>query len=314
MEDRTQGRRRRPRTGPWAGEAGVFLAIAFTAAGLLGALQPAAGIPPEVLQLTQLGPAFAVAGVALLWPARIGDRLAGALPALPALPARRGVRAGSTRKRAARTAERTPPGAPGRAPTARRAAALLLTSFAVIALCAGGVLGTLGALPGTTSPALGHPLLLVVAAQFLGACAEEIGWRCHLQPLLRTRFGPLTASVLVGVAWGLWHVPVLTRQPAYAAGFLLGAVALSVILGLALDGMRSNRLLLAGAFHTLVNLGMLLVTDEASADATPMLVFGAACAAAALPWIAHAHARGRRASPEPETTDTITAAPAHRTR
>ncbi|MEV7513122.1 CPBP family intramembrane glutamic endopeptidase [Streptomyces sp. NPDC091201] len=309
MEDRTQGRRRGPRTGPWAGEAGVFLAIAFTAAGLLGALQPATGIPPEVLQLTQLGPAFAVAGVALLWPARIGDRLAGALPALPA---RRGVRAGSTRKRAARTAERTPPGALGRAPAARRAAALLLTPFAVIALCAGGVLGTLGALPGTTSPALGHPLLLVVAAQFLGACAEEIGWRCHLQPLLRTRFGPLTASVLVGVAWGLWHVPVLTRQPAHAAGFLLGAVALSVILGLALDGMRSNRLLLAGAFHTLVNLGMLLVTDEASADATPMLVFGAACAAAALPWIAHA--RARRASPEPETTDTITAAPAQRTR
>lgn len=143
-----------------------------------------------------------------------------------------------------------------------------------------------------------------MTAQLIGACAEEIGWRCYLQPLLRTRFGPLTASVLVGTAWGLWHVPVLTQEPAYAAGFLTATIAMSVILGLALERVRGNRLLLAGGFHTLVNLGMLYVTDETSPATAPMAFFGAACLAAALPWIASA----RRAATTP---DRITAATAH---
>ncbi|MEU9164170.1 CPBP family intramembrane glutamic endopeptidase [Streptomyces sp. NPDC048424] len=278
-----QVREKAERSG-WAAQAGVFLAVAFVAAGICGALQPATGIPPEVVQLTQFGPALAVAAVALLWPARTKDRLAGTLPA-----------------RAGRPAGRAPRSATGRT-------ALLLTPALIIALSAGGILLTSGTLPATNPPALAHPLALLVAAQLLGACAEEIGWRCYLQPLLRTRFGPVTASALVGTVWGLWHVPALAQGPAYAAGFLTATVAMSVILGLALERVRSNRLLLAGGFHTLVNLGLLLVTDETSPAAAPMMVFGAACLAAALPWLARARARARRTASAP---DRITAATAH---
>ncbi len=271
---------RAPRSG-WAAQAGVFLAVAFVAAGVCGALQPATGVPPEVVQLTQFGPALAVAAVALLWPGRIMDRLAGTLPARGNGPA----------------------GREGRM-TASGRAALLLTPALITALCVGGALLTSGSLPVTSPRALAHPLALLVTAQLLGACAEEFGWRCYLQPLLRTRFGPVTSSVLVGLVWGLWHVPVLAQEPAYAAGFLAATVAMSVILGLALDRVRSNRLLLAGAFHTLINLGMLFVTDETSPAAAPMVVLGAACLAAALPWIASFH----RAATAP---DRITAATAH---
>ncbi|MFD9520918.1 CPBP family intramembrane glutamic endopeptidase [Streptomyces sp. NPDC059979] len=273
--------RRAPRHG-WAAQAGVFLAVAFVAAGLCGALQPATGLPPEVLQLTQLGPALAVAAVALLWPGRIRDRLAGTLPARGSGPAGRRVRPAAAGSRAA----------------------LLLTPVLITALSAGGILLLSGSLPVTSPRALAHPLALLVTAQLLGACAEEIGWRCYLQPLLRTRFGPVTSSVLVGTVWGLWHVPVLAQEPAYAAGFLTATIAMSVILGLALERVRSNRLLLAGGFHTLVNLGMLFVTDETSPAAAPMLVLGAACLAAALPWIASA----RRPATAP---DRITAPTAH---
>ncbi|MFJ6718471.1 lysostaphin resistance A-like protein [Streptomyces sp. NPDC091259] len=278
VPDEEQDRRREPRT-RWAAQSGVFLAVAFVAAGVCGALQPATGIPPEVLQLTQFGPAVAVAAVALLWPGRIRNRLAGTLPA-------RG---------------RGQAGREGRDPVLGRAA-LLLTPVLITALCAGGGLLTTGSLPVTAPAALvAHPVALVVVAQLVGACGEEIGWRCCLQPLLRSRFGPLAASVLVGAAWGLWHVPALSQGPAYAAGFLLATVTMSVILGLALEHVRSNRLLLAGGFHTLVNLGMLFVTDEKSPAAAPMVVFGAACLAAAVPWIVSA--RRTVASP-----DRITAA------
>ncbi|MFJ9550452.1 CPBP family intramembrane glutamic endopeptidase [Streptomyces erythrochromogenes] len=269
-----QGRmrtRRAPGTA-WAAQAGVFLAVAFAAAGMCGALQPATGIPPEVVQLTQFGPAVAVAAVALLWPGRIRQRLAGTLPTL------------LTRGRAGAAAGRR--------------TALLLIPVLIIALCAGGGLLTAGSLPVTAPRAFAHPLALVVAAQLLGACAEEIGWRCYLQPLLRTRFGPVAASALVGVVWGLWHVPVLAQEPAFAAGFLLATTAMSVILGLALEGVRSNRLLLAGGFHTLINLGMLYVTDETAAATAPMLILGAASLAAAVPWIAAARRTAHTAPDE----------------
>ncbi|MFD7614991.1 CPBP family intramembrane glutamic endopeptidase [Streptomyces sp. NPDC059828] len=243
----------------WKAQAGVFLAIAFVAAGALGAVQPATGIPSEVLQLTQFGPALAVAVAALLWPALTRGLLAG-----------------------------HPTG------TAVRRRVLIATAPSAILLAAGSYALFTGAAHVTDPRSLHHSFLLVLGAQLVGACGEEIGWRCFLQPLLRTRFRPVTASVVVGVAWGLWHVQVLAGSPAYAAGFLLATTAMSVVLGVALDEARGyQRLLLAGAFHCLINLGMLLVMDEETGRAAPMVLFGLACAATALPWMW----RGRRGAP-----------------
>jgi hypothetical protein len=53
----------------------------------------------------------------------------------------------------------------------------------------------------------------LLAAAFLdqGAVLEELGWRGYALPELqansRIQLGPLGIAVLIGVAWGLWHVP-----------------------------------------------------------------------------------------------------------
>ncbi|GAA3049835.1 hypothetical protein GCM10020000_33070 [Streptomyces olivoverticillatus] len=60
---------------------------------------------------------------------------------------------------------------------------------------------------------------------------------------------------------------------------------MSVVLGVALERVRGSRLLLAGGFHALVNLGMLLLMDEESGAVLPMVLFGAACLAAAVVWV-----------------------------
>ncbi|MEV0193898.1 type II CAAX endopeptidase family protein [Kitasatospora purpeofusca] len=247
---------------PWKAEAGVFLAVAFLGAGLLAAVQPATGIPDEVVQLTQFGPAAGVLAVALLWPERIRARLAGAV----------------------RVRRDTAWAGPG------RGVPLLLTAPLLVALAAGAyaLLDGDGDARLTDPRSLAHPFALVVLAQLVGACGEELGWRCYLQPLLRTRFGPLAAPVAVGALWGCWHVQVFTQRPAYAAGFLLATVAMSVVLGLALEGVRAHRLLLAGGFHTLVNLGMLLTMDEEDGTVLPMLLLGGACLLAAVPWVLRA--------------------------
>lgn len=40
---------------------------------------------------------------------------------------------------------------------------------------------------------------------FLG---EEYGWRYYLQPLLQKRFGLRAGVILLGIVWGIWHLPV----------------------------------------------------------------------------------------------------------
>lgn len=42
---------------------------------------------------------------------------------------------------------------------------------------------------------------------FLGGL-EEPGWRGFAQPYLQKRLSPVRSTLLVGVVWGLWHLPV----------------------------------------------------------------------------------------------------------
>jgi membrane protease YdiL (CAAX protease family) len=43
---------------------------------------------------------------------------------------------------------------------------------------------------------------------FLGGALEEPGWRGFGLPLLQQRYSPVTATLLLGLAWGVWHVPL----------------------------------------------------------------------------------------------------------
>ncbi len=43
---------------------------------------------------------------------------------------------------------------------------------------------------------------------FLAFFGEEYGWRYFLQPLLQKRFGLRGGVLLLGVVWGLWHLPL----------------------------------------------------------------------------------------------------------
>jgi membrane protease YdiL (CAAX protease family) len=43
---------------------------------------------------------------------------------------------------------------------------------------------------------------------FLGGALEEPGWRGFGLPLLQERYSPVTATLLLGAAWGVWHVPL----------------------------------------------------------------------------------------------------------
>ena len=47
------------------------------------------------------------------------------------------------------------------------------------------------------------------AINFLANTCEEIGWRGFALPRLQKRYSALFATLIVGILWGLWHLPLL---------------------------------------------------------------------------------------------------------
>src|SRR6266566_3026070 len=52
-------------------------------------------------------------------------------------------------------------------------------------------------------------LLLSIAGMVIAApLGEELGWRGFALPRLQEQYGPLRGSLLLGLLWGLWHLPL----------------------------------------------------------------------------------------------------------
>jgi len=86
---------------------------------------------------------------------------------------------------------------------------------------------------------------------------EEFGWRGVALPLLQRRFAPLGSSLILGVIWGLWHLPAFflsgSPQSAWSFGpFFIGALAITIIMTAMFNAARGS-LLIAALFHFQVN-------------------------------------------------------------
>lgn len=102
------------------------------------------------------------------------------------------------------------------------------------------------------------PVFVVALFDDPGAM-EELGWRAFALPLLQRRMGAVAASVVLGLIWGLWHLPAFAISAMAQSGFslqvfLAGSVVLSLLMTFVYNCTGGNVLLMflmhgIGNFH-----------------------------------------------------------------
>lgn len=85
---------------------------------------------------------------------------------------------------------------------------------------------------------------------------EEFGWRGLALPLLQRKSNPFWSAILLGIIWGIWHLPAFllsgTQQSNWSfAPFFAGCIALSVIVTPLFNSSKGS-ILLSAFFHFMV--------------------------------------------------------------
>ena len=106
------------------------------------------------------------------------------------------------------------------------------------------------------------PLLLFTTTNIFidpGPWGEETGWRGFALPRLLTRFRPLTAALILGVIWGIWHTPAflasgLTQSGMNFGWFLIGSTCLTILMTWIYVNANGNYLVAGFIPHMMSNL------------------------------------------------------------
>jgi uncharacterized protein len=111
----------------------------------------------------------------------------------------------------------------------------------------GSPLGEMLADLGVGGVALLFPLL-VLAWLPSSALLEEFGWRGLALPLLQRRWNALASSVLLGLVWGVWHLPLMVANGEPPIPYLLLIVPQTVLMTWVVNSTRGS-MLVAMLFH-----------------------------------------------------------------
>jgi membrane protease YdiL (CAAX protease family) len=146
------------------------------------------------------------------------------------------------------------------------------------------------------------PIELVL---FVFVVGEELGWRGYTLPQLLEKRSPLTASLILGVLWGLWHLPtfLVPGTPQYGlplTAFVLLTVEYSILMTWVYLHTFGS-VLIATLFHGAINLSQALFLGGVAGATRYWLlciVYGAAAVVVAVALVRSASRQPRsRASP-----------------
>jgi membrane protease YdiL (CAAX protease family) len=93
--------------------------------------------------------------------------------------------------------------------------------------------------------------LIILLVPVIGGAWEEPGWRGYALPRLLRERSALAASLVLGVLWALWHVPVFLVGDQHWSDLVLVVVVTVFLTWLFLNALQS--VLIAMAFHAMNN-------------------------------------------------------------
>ncbi len=97
-----------------------------------------------------------------------------------------------------------------------------------------------------------------------GAIAEETGWRGYALPRLQENHSALRASVIIGLIWGVWHLPIslvpganfpVELNPTLFIIFVFNAVFISIVMTWLFNNTRGS-IFICYLYHALLNTGL----------------------------------------------------------
>jgi membrane protease YdiL (CAAX protease family) len=123
----------------------------------------------------------------------------------------------------------------------------------------------------------------LLVSVFTDGLGEEVAWRGFALPRLLSRSTPVVASVVLGLLWGAWHLPLLWTEGAHLHGQLFWLLLVDILAKSFLFTWvflhTSGSALIAVLFHATTNVFAVSPTGSAGDDLTLPLV------AAALKWV-----------------------------
>lgn len=107
-----------------------------------------------------------------------------------------------------------------------------------------------------------------------GALGEELGWRGYALNILQKKYIPLKAGLIVGVIWGLWHLPLMILSGYsglelvyYSIGFMVAVISFSVVITFFYN--KTKNILIAMWMHFWFNFLLKIVII----DLLPLLIY-----------------------------------------
>jgi membrane protease YdiL (CAAX protease family) len=120
------------------------------------------------------------------------------------------------------------------------------------------------------------PIALIIGTIIGGPLEEEFGWRGFAIVHLQKRYNALVASLIVGILWGIWHLPTFlipwsSQHNLPLVLFLLHDIALSVIFTWIFNNTGGSvfvTMLAHGAFN--VSITILPILPSAAGSTQPL--------------------------------------------
>jgi membrane protease YdiL (CAAX protease family) len=159
--------------------------------------------------------------------------------------------------------------------------------------------GAVAVVAGAPSPGLGvysdwwGVVTTLVATAVVIGVFEEVGWRGFALPRMQQKHAALSAALVLGMIWAVWHLPELVSDASERelVPYLLAVLAYSVLITWLYNSTRGN-LPIVILFHAAINTAakFLLPEFEGPHEATAWWCYAAVYVLAALAVIAVAGA------------------------